>query len=657
MAAFQCAVVEHCIGVVGAAYSQYSELVQYVLQNYSIPQISPVSTTSELSDKTQYPTFLRTIPSDPSEGLAIAQVIHHFKWSQVALIIGSDTYSNSLYKSFLIAAAQMKIKITLETYLETIQPDYVQHITEVKNSYMQIIVVFAQQLEAESILKEGYTQGLMSPGFVWIGGDTLAGLTNFTHNALFGNLVITPSATANTSLAQQYALQMASMNLSTPYGSFVYDAVYTYAYAFRNLVMTNSSWNDPHVLLRALLETNFSGVSGEVAFYENGDRIPYAFDINCWQANGQLQLVARIDAEGNFSHIAPIIWSDNSTNTPADYLYLLRYPPSHRIKILFDVLAAVLLGIVLSLIVLLIFGIFRNKIKVTSDNLLVNIPNTIGGVLGFAAIIIVVSGVSKTYCIAAPVLLDLSLLTCGGVLTLGTLREFIEGYKDNAMDKYVSVAAAKIVLYGFWGVIVLLNLCTLIVSFSYEAPSLRLFRREQNFYEEHCNFAQHAILILPITIGAIFAFAVGANFLKMCLNADVAKHHGLIRTRKTEIINSILHSATIVVLVVGAVLIAVTTPTQTQIDITMCVILLVANLSVPCNLIAWYTSSPFNYFYRVPERISYRKDNPFPDRVQPDIQNSFTQHQDQPTPDVPDYSLIFTNNKVDSINALDLNGD
>ena len=36
IAAFQCAVVEHCVGAVGAAYSQYSELVQYVLQNYSV---------------------------------------------------------------------------------------------------------------------------------------------------------------------------------------------------------------------------------------------------------------------------------------------------------------------------------------------------------------------------------------------------------------------------------------------------------------------------------------------------------------------------------------------------------------------------------------------------------------------------------------------
>lgn len=36
MAAIQCALVEKCVGVVGAAYSQYSEIVQLVLQNYSV---------------------------------------------------------------------------------------------------------------------------------------------------------------------------------------------------------------------------------------------------------------------------------------------------------------------------------------------------------------------------------------------------------------------------------------------------------------------------------------------------------------------------------------------------------------------------------------------------------------------------------------------
>ena len=116
-------------------------------------------------------------------------------------------------------------------------------------AYTQIIIVFAQQLEAEGILREGSAQGIMTKDFVWIGGDTLAGLNKYPFvllffclflviffcflsvfffyflfdlcaisfllllsiyptDALLGNLVITPSATANTPLAKQYLQQM-----------------------------------------------------------------------------------------------------------------------------------------------------------------------------------------------------------------------------------------------------------------------------------------------------------------------------------------------------------------------------------------------------------------------------------------------------------------
>jgi hypothetical protein len=35
-AALQCAIVEKCVGVVGATDSEYSGLAQYVLQNFSV---------------------------------------------------------------------------------------------------------------------------------------------------------------------------------------------------------------------------------------------------------------------------------------------------------------------------------------------------------------------------------------------------------------------------------------------------------------------------------------------------------------------------------------------------------------------------------------------------------------------------------------------
>ena len=47
----------------------------------------------------------------------------------------------------------------------------------------------------------------------------------------------------------------------------------------------------------------------------------YSYDIECWQANGQLMTVGMIDTNGQFTLVAPIVWSNNSTKVPADYLY------------------------------------------------------------------------------------------------------------------------------------------------------------------------------------------------------------------------------------------------------------------------------------------------------------------------------------------------
>jgi multisubunit Na+/H+ antiporter MnhC subunit len=43
-----------------------------------------------------------------------------------------------------------------------------------------------------------------------------------------------------------------------------------------------------------------------------------------------------------------------------------------------------------------------------------HIPNAGGAILGYCAVFVIVSGVSNSHCLAAPILMDLSLLICGG---------------------------------------------------------------------------------------------------------------------------------------------------------------------------------------------------------------------------------------------------
>ena len=77
------------VGIVGDASSLPSIRVASILAASYTPQISYSSTSTELSNKAFYPSFLRTIPTDTYQAFFIADVLKHFGWKYVN-IIGSD---------------------------------------------------------------------------------------------------------------------------------------------------------------------------------------------------------------------------------------------------------------------------------------------------------------------------------------------------------------------------------------------------------------------------------------------------------------------------------------------------------------------------------------------------------------------------------------
>lgn len=52
------------IAVIGASHSTQSKAVSHVLGPAKVPLISVFSTSDELSDKSQFPFFLRIVPPD-----------------------------------------------------------------------------------------------------------------------------------------------------------------------------------------------------------------------------------------------------------------------------------------------------------------------------------------------------------------------------------------------------------------------------------------------------------------------------------------------------------------------------------------------------------------------------------------------------------------
>ncbi|XP_078502988.1 extracellular calcium-sensing receptor-like [Lissotriton helveticus] len=77
-------------GVVGELMSSLSLPMARILGIYHFPQISYGSVIATLSDKRQFPSFLRTIPGNAFQNVALPRLIGLFGWTWVGMIISDD---------------------------------------------------------------------------------------------------------------------------------------------------------------------------------------------------------------------------------------------------------------------------------------------------------------------------------------------------------------------------------------------------------------------------------------------------------------------------------------------------------------------------------------------------------------------------------------
>ncbi|XP_069098198.1 extracellular calcium-sensing receptor-like [Pleurodeles waltl] len=72
--------------VIGDVYSSTTLSIARILGTYMYPQISHGANLQILSDKVQFPSFMRTMPNSDTASIGIARLLTHFKWSWVGLL-------------------------------------------------------------------------------------------------------------------------------------------------------------------------------------------------------------------------------------------------------------------------------------------------------------------------------------------------------------------------------------------------------------------------------------------------------------------------------------------------------------------------------------------------------------------------------------------
>lgn len=177
--------------VIGAVRSSRSIPTAEWAAPLNIPVISYGSTSSDLSDKTKYPSFHRVIPNDNYQGKALCDVLEEYGYDKVGLVYTTDSYAGNIARTF--KEEWLSRGNTLSPSWEN-TPSFEIQTANVKNangvtyasdavsklksqSTANVFVVAAITADGDWVVEEAKNQGMTGEGWVWTGFDGLTGQT------------------------------------------------------------------------------------------------------------------------------------------------------------------------------------------------------------------------------------------------------------------------------------------------------------------------------------------------------------------------------------------------------------------------------------------------------------------------------------------------
>ncbi|XP_061072486.1 extracellular calcium-sensing receptor-like [Conger conger] len=157
--------------VIGETFSSSTIGIARTLGPFHIPVLSHSATCACLSNKQDYPTFFRTIPSDFYQSRALAKLVKYFGWSWVGAIRTNDEYGNNGMATFLKAAKNegICIEYSVPIHKTDSRKTFLEVVEIIKTSTSKVIVAFAIGHDLDMLIKELFLQNVT--GFQWVGSE------------------------------------------------------------------------------------------------------------------------------------------------------------------------------------------------------------------------------------------------------------------------------------------------------------------------------------------------------------------------------------------------------------------------------------------------------------------------------------------------------
>ncbi|KAI9223908.1 periplasmic binding protein-like I [Blastocladiella britannica] len=287
------------------------------------------STSSTLSDKSNFPYFFRTVPDDPQEGKILAYFMKQMGWGSAAVISSSDAYGQSVGGAFMTWASSLGIAVATSQVFQPGQPDFSIPLSSVLDSGSQIIILSALAQDSISLLQQARAMNMIGPKWVWLGPEAFSAYTSYNVTAadisnVDGMLYVFPKENSYNSMYNASVTRWTNAYPNrqvAPY-SFLYQDCVT-AVAKGILRLANAvgganviSRNYQPDLAQYFLNNVFTGVSGDVSYDSNGNRLAYYSIFNWYQ--GTSRQVYEIRPDLSMTELQPILYYDGSRVPPRD---------------------------------------------------------------------------------------------------------------------------------------------------------------------------------------------------------------------------------------------------------------------------------------------------------------------------------------------------
>ncbi|XP_074535464.1 extracellular calcium-sensing receptor-like [Halichoeres trimaculatus] len=167
----KCKKLSYVHAVIGETTSTSTIGIARTMGPFHIPVISHSATCACLSNRRDYPSFFRTIPSDIYQSRALAKLVKHFGWTWVGAIRTNSDYGNGGMATFLEAAEKegVCVEYSLAIYRTDPRKWFLEVVDIIKKSTSKVIVAFADGTDLDILIKELHAQNVT--GLQWVGSE------------------------------------------------------------------------------------------------------------------------------------------------------------------------------------------------------------------------------------------------------------------------------------------------------------------------------------------------------------------------------------------------------------------------------------------------------------------------------------------------------